>query len=249
MVAFSKASVDHPSTTRRFRGQSGGGYDIVDCEVVSILGADCLLGERIADVALRYGYNVQALTTGSFGRQPHKNLRVLASDPFDARRIQTVVRGSTCVINLCNLSRWGFDANRPTSESITRNAIQSIKNARANRYICVTQQSVRMPGDRMGLHGLGSRYLTPLQSRHLCRDLQNEAELLARSKACWTLVRCPTIKDVTSSGTVSVDRHRPTGRFVALDRLARYLVHLKDSETYSRNAIFVASQPGHSYYR
>ena len=249
MVAFRQASIDHPSPVKHFHGETRGARHMADCEVVSILGADCLLGKRIAAFALRYGYEVQALTTGEFGVKPNKNLRVLASDTFDARHIQTVVRGSTCVINLSNLSPVASNSKRSNCESTTRHAIQSMKNARTNRYICVTRQSVRMPGDRIGLYGLGSRYLSPLTDRGRYRDLQDEADLLAQSKACWTLVRCPIIKDVSFLGTVSVDRHRPVGHFVALDRLARYLLHLKDSEAYSQDAIFVASQPSHTHYR
>ncbi|TWU39970.1 hypothetical protein Q31b_32860 [Novipirellula aureliae] len=47
---------------------------------------------------------------------------------------------------------------------------------------------------------------------------------------------------VASFGSVNVDLRRPTGPFVALDQLARYLVHLKDSDVYSQDAIFVSSQ-------
>ncbi|TWU03436.1 NAD(P)H-binding protein [Neorhodopirellula pilleata] len=243
MVAFNESNVGQPTGAQLFRGQSRGNFDLVDREVIGILGADCPLGEQIVAISLRCGYEVQALTQGELGSSPDKDLRVLASKTFDARHIQTVVRGSTCVINLCNVSHPHSDPQHPSSESITRNALASMKNARSGRYLCVTHQSVRSPGDaRFISHGFGSRYLWPLTHRGRYHDLQKEADLLARSSMDWTLVRCPTIKTVASFGTISVDRHRPTGKFVSRDRLARYLVHLKDSELYRREAMFVASQ-------
>ena len=76
---------------------------MVNREVISIMGADCLLGEQIVAISLRCGCEVQALTQGELGRSLDKDLRVLASETFDARHIQTVVLGSTCVSNLCNV--------------------------------------------------------------------------------------------------------------------------------------------------
>lgn len=248
MVAFSNSNVDHLSHPSPFRGHFREGYEMVDREVVAILGADCPLGQKIAAISLNRGCEVQALTQGTLGCKPHQRLRVLASETFEERHVRTVVRGSTCVINLCNVSRQRFDPKRPTSESITRNALRSMKHAQINRYLCVTNQSVTMPSDRLGSQGLVSRYLWPLTHRHHYQDLQSEAEVISRAKASWTLVRCPTIKNVASVGTVCIDRHRPAGRFVALDRLARYLLHLRDSDAYSQSAIFVANQSVLSRY-
>ncbi|TWU32208.1 NAD(P)H-binding protein [Novipirellula artificiosorum] len=249
MVTFNTLSVDQASYAQPFRGNFRGGDKMVDREVVSILGADCPIGKQIVDVSLRCGYQVQALTQGKIGRSPNEYLSVLKSDCFAARDIQAVVRGSSCVINLCNVSGYDGSKERPTSTTVTKFALQAMQKTKANRYLLVTHQCVAIPGDRkLRPNGIVSRYLWPLAHRAQWKEMQAEADLLIQTPIDWTIVRCPPIKNIVGFGPVRTDHRSPVGRFVSLNRLARFLVHLKDCDHYRQKAIFVASRPTRSQF-
>ncbi|TWU55864.1 hypothetical protein Poly59_21670 [Rubripirellula reticaptiva] len=243
MVAFSKSNSVRTPYAQPTGGASSGVHEPVDREIISVLGANCQLGHRIIEVSLRCGYQVQALTQSKLQHPADVDLRVLRSDGFLARDVQNVVRGSSCVINLCNVGNFVGSHDQLTSASITKIALAEMQRTRKTRYLLITHQSVSVPGDhRLGLHGLASRYLWPMMHRSRWRDMQDEVNALMQTQLAWTAVRCPQIKDVFGFGSISTDRHCPMGRFVALDRLARYLVHLKESNVYDQQAIFVASQ-------
>ncbi len=243
MVAFTHS---YPSDSSHFLRQphptERGGFDMLDCEVISILGADCPIGRQIIEISLRCGYEVQALTQTALEPSPDKDLRVLQSESFDERHIQTVVRGSTCVINLCNMGGCRAAQGGMSSVSISQVALHAMQQSRTPRYLLVTHPGVRFPSDhKLAVDGFTSRYVWPIVHRQRARELQEEANLVMKTDLNWTIVRCPKIKTVATMGSIRVNRNKPMGRFVATDRLARYLVHLKDSDTYNRQAIFVAS--------
>ncbi|SMP65920.1 NAD(P)H-binding [Neorhodopirellula lusitana] len=247
MVTFANSSGTATRSVQtiypRFRG---GGGENVGTETVCILGADGPLGRRMIEIAIDCGYQIQVLTSGHLDYS-HSQLRIRKGCPLNTRDLRTVINGSSCVINLLNLSghEAAKDSPRQTqySATVTKMVWSAMQRQQIDRYLLVSHPSVVTPADRRrNPQGLASKYLWPLLHRRRWRDLQAEADLLRQTQLAWTLIRCPQVKDVDGYGPVDVDRHCPAGTLVSLDRLARFLIYQKDCQRYLRESVFVASR-------
>ncbi|WP_419580279.1 NAD(P)-dependent oxidoreductase [Stieleria magnilauensis] len=206
---------------------------------------------KVVDVAIECRYAVKVLTSEGVKWPKSPQVTELKGSLLEAKSIDSLVAGCTAVINCFGSALRTEKPPAPMAcTTVTRLVIAAMRRHHIPRYIVVSQPSVALPNEqKFHFNGLLTSCLYRLRYRSQRKDRLAEASMIHDSHLQWTLVRCPAIKQLANSGTVKVNRHAPNGLSVSIDRLARFLIHQIDSNTYLQSGIFVSSLSTPSYLR
>lgn len=211
---------------------------------VAILGGSGLTGGPLINEALQQGYTVRALA-----RDPaslpvtHRRLEVVTGDATQGKDIETLLQGCSAVLSALGPTGQGDKGVVPRiCSTATGNLIEKMGDAEITRYILVSSAGLVLPDDkRRGVHGLYSKFITPLLSRELLKDKKREYRLLAASQLNWTIVRCPKIKQGKRLQALMINTKTLPGGKVRAAELTKFMVEQLVETKYERQGVFVAS--------
>ncbi|CCH03169.1 hypothetical protein FAES_5170 [Fibrella aestuarina BUZ 2] len=206
---------------------------------ISSLGGAGKAGRPLVQEALRTGYRVRLLL-----RQPESfpirdpNLTILPGDARDGDALRELLTGSTAL-----LSTLGHPKGEtlPITSAVTRGIIAAMAQAGISRYVVV---SSLFDTGQEPLDG-PTRAAANFMEQHfgaMMADRRVEYGLLHDSPLNWTYVRVPRIVPEAKSAGYVVGAHHLPGQQIAGVDLSRFLLDQLTDQTYSRQALFVASR-------
>jgi len=211
---------------------------------VAILGGTGLAGGPLVNEALHQGYTVRALVRES-SELPvtHRRLEIVKGDAARGEDIEELLQGCSAVLSAVGPAAQGDKNIDPQiCSTATGNLIEKMGKAEITRYVLVSSAGLVLRDDRRtGVHGLYSKFITPLLYGKLLKDKKREFRLLAASQLNWTLVRCPTIKQGKRLEAIRVNRITVPGGKVRTAELAKFIVEQLEDTEFERQGVFVAS--------
>jgi putative NADH-flavin reductase len=209
---------------------------------IALLGGTGMVGGHILQQALAQGYDLRILS-----RSPEKlaylgeRVTIVQGDARDPQVIETLLEESDVVI-----SAIGPGSNKKSAPDLTstvsRNVLAAMAKQNIERYIVISGAAVTMPGDRRNATGWLMRQLVELRFASLLKDRQAEYELLSKSSAKWTLVRCPLIESSNAESTANASLLSPQSFDLRAGELSRFVIDQIFSDTYARQGPFVYSR-------
>jgi putative NADH-flavin reductase len=209
---------------------------------VALLGATGMVGDFLLREALERGYSVRALA-----RSPAKldafrgRITIVQGDARDPAVIAELLRGSDVVISALGPVKADGTANLFINTIVTGNVLQAMVAQDISRYVVVSGAGVVLPSDQRDLLGWWIRTLAQVGLRDALQDKQAEYELLSKSTADWTLVRCPLIDAESFHAPALVSVLTPTAFRVRAGEVARFTIDEIDFPAYSRQGPFLGS--------
>ncbi|MEZ5503280.1 MAG: NAD(P)H-binding protein [Halioglobus sp.] len=210
---------------------------------VALLGATGMVGGYLLREALARGYTVRALarTPAKLG-EFNGRIAIVQGDARDPAVIEELLRGSDVVISALGPVQADGAASLQINTTVTGNVLRAMQRQAISRYLVVSGAAVVMPGDDRDALGWLIRTLAQLGLGDALRDKQAEYELLARSQADWTLVRCPLIDPAPDHWYPLVSLRTPPAFRVRAGELARFMIDQVAVREYIREGPFVGSR-------
>ncbi len=209
---------------------------------VALLGATGMVGDFLLRESLAHGYSVRALA-----RTPAKldefsgRITIVQGDARDPAVIEELLRGSDVVISALGPVTADGAANLFINTIVTGNVLHEMTAQDISRYMVVSGAGVVMPGDERNVLGWWIRTLAQIGLADALQDKQAEYELLAKSSANWTLVRCPLIDPEPFRSPALASLQTPPAFRVRAGEVARFMLEQIDARDYSRQGPFLGS--------
>lgn len=218
---------------------------------VALLGATGMVGDFLLREALARGYSVRALA-----RSPAKlaefsgRITIVEGDARDPAVVDELLRGSDVVVSALGPVKADGAAQLSINTIVTGNVLQAMLAQDISRYLVVSGAGVALPADERDVLGWWIRTLARVALADALLDKQAEFEMLAKSSADWTLVRCPLIDAESFRTPALVSVLTPPAFRVRAGEVARFTIDQIDSTDYSRQGPFLGSSsaqlPGRS---
>ncbi|PSR57371.1 epimerase [Adhaeribacter arboris] len=166
-------------------------------------------------------------------------IEVVLGDARDYKSIHTLLEGCQTVISTLGL---GQPPSEPTLFSqATTHILRAMQAHQISRYLLITGLNVNTPLDKKGTK---TQFATDWMHTHFpksTQDKQLEYEILSDSKIDWTLVRLPLIEQTDERRGIHVSLEDCPGEKICATDLAYFLIEQLDSNTYVRQAPFLAN--------
>jgi len=178
----------------------------------------------------------------------HRNLESLQIDNPLIELIKGDARDYDALLKLITgcqaiISTVGQPAGEPPVFSdVTRKVWQVMAELDVPRYICITGLNVDTPFDeksaktKFGTDWMYQNY------PNTTKDKQIEYEVLAASKANWTLVRLPMIQQTDEMPEIITSLQDCPGDFISASSLGKWMIEQLWSDEFVRKAPFVANR-------
>jgi putative NADH-flavin reductase len=208
-----------------------------------VAGAGGRTGRLVAERAVRRGHRVTAFVhaSGARGSGLHasERLRIVTGDARDPDAVAAAMPGHDAVLSL--LSHPSAPVVTIFSEG-TRALADAAEAAGVRRFVAVSAMAVGVPLDELSPAWRAVLLIPHLGDRVYADMALMEAELAARARLDWTIVRPAVLTDFEGHGRyrVSVGDSVPGGITLARGDLADFLLAIVEEGRYLRERVAVA---------
>jgi putative NADH-flavin reductase len=166
----------------------------------------------------------------------HPSIEVVKGDARNYEAIHALLNGTQAVISLLG---------QPKEESsifsqATKNVLRAMHEYQVQRYIVTTGLNVDSPADKKTMATSMATEWMRANYPNTTADKQVEYTYLNESDINWTLVRLPLIEQTDVAGPVNISLEDCPGDKISATSLAHFIVEQLYSNTYSRQAPFIA---------
>lgn len=198
---------------------------------ITMFGASGKVGRLVVPMLLKDGHVVTVFVHKTIRFNEHPNLTVAKGDVHDARAVEHAVKNADIVIS--TLGSWGAPTKDVLSAA-TRFMLPALKPQA--KVITLTGSAACTTHEQLTLLESLSRRFLQLVASDIVRDADEHLRLLQQSKANWTSVRSPAMKNGSQSTYRFV--HKAPAIWVRVNRsaVAQALVDLVSADSYSREA-------------
>jgi len=205
---------------------------------IALIGGTGKAGKYIVNHLLEEGFPVRLLL-----RYPEKFqiknplVEIVRGGAREYEAVHSVIRGCHAVI-----SATGQPVGEPSIFSdATKNVMRAMNEFNIKRYLLLTGLNVDTPFDHKSVKTQAGTDWMKANYPKTTLDKQVEYNLLTESNLDWTLVRLPLIEQTDERKKVVVSLEDCPGDKISATDLAHFLVNQLSSDTYVKQAPFIAN--------
>lgn len=208
---------------------------------ILVAGATGTVGQHVVSQALERGHTIIAVARRPEAlRTQHPELTIATADILDAAQVETLLAGVDAVI-----STVGIGASKTPTRLYsqgTRNLVDAMARHDVERIVVISSEVA----DHWAHQGPFKLWIVlPLLQRFFGAtydDMRRMDTVLWESRARWTTVRAPRIRDAEGTGRYRIDPERPLPRgwSIAAPDLATALLDIAERDDLDRRFAFVA---------
>jgi putative NADH-flavin reductase len=205
---------------------------------IAVFGATDKVGKSVVVKLIEQGHIVTAFEHDGNPFINHPNIRIVQGDVSNLPDVTRALQGVEAVI-----STMGTWKNSTATAPAMSNILTEMEERGIWRIIGIVSVIAQIEGDNLStIHGWVYKLYKILMPRIL-RDYEDQIRFLQSSKADWTLIRVPAIRNNGKKGAwrFSLDRPYPWQRVHAEDIAAALVGQLSDDH-YLNQAPFIRTK-------